>query len=332
MNSDPSPHRNSISAVALLQGVALLPGLIVVIALTIVSEKLHDLIVIGGARPVSSVIIAIILGIIIRAAFDLPGPLKPGISFSLKRLLKLAIILLGLGLSFDAVIEAGAASALIIVTCIVTAMTVTYWIGKALNLSQRLVALIGVGTAICGATAIVAAAPAIEAEDGDVSYSVAIITLFGVLAIFLYPIAGVLLDLSDVQFGTWAGTAINETAQVVAAGFAYSDAAGKIATVVKLTRTAMLAPVVVVLGFFFTRGNRTGGARAQVNGARVFPWFILGFIALAMVRTVGDGVFLGSPVADHWGLLLTAGSASAKFLIVMAMAGVSLSLIFLTSM
>ncbi len=318
MNSRPSLQRNPVPAVALL------PGLIIVVGLSIVSRQIHDLIVIGGANPVSSVIIAIILGMIIGTAFDLPQSLKPGLSFSLKRLLKLAIILLGLGLSFSAVVEAGAASALIIVTCIVIAMTVTYWIGKALNLSHRLAVLIGVGTAICGATAIVATAPAIEAEDADVSYSVATITLFGVVAIFVYPIAGTLLGLSDAQFGTWAGTAINETAQVVAAGFAYSDAAGKIATVVKLTRTAMLAPLVVVLGFFFARGNRTGGARAQINGSAAFPWFILGFLALAVTRTIGDTVFLGTATAVQWGWLLKAASTAAKFLIVMAMASVGL--------
>ncbi|RYD06245.1 hypothetical protein N752_04970 [Desulforamulus aquiferis] len=135
---------------------------------------------------------------------------------------------------------------------------------------------------------IVAASPAINAKDEEVSFSVATITIFGVLAIFLYPLIGKMLVLTDMQFGTWAGVAVHETAQVVAAGFAYSDPAGQIATVVKLTRTVLLAPIVLILGVIYANKQRNvaGAAGQRVNYLKIFPWFVVGFLAMAGIRTL----------------------------------------------
>ncbi|KKM10664.1 hypothetical protein SY88_12255 [Clostridiales bacterium PH28_bin88] len=275
---------------------------------------------INGTNPVSDVIIAILIGIGLRSFIGVPSNLQAGIEFSMKKVLKLAIILLGLGLNISAAIATGGRALMIIIVCVIIALVLMHRIGKLLGLSEKLSVLIGVGTSICGTTAIVAVAPAIKSEDTDVAYSVATITLFGVLAIFAYPVIGALLKMSDMQFGTWAGTAINETAQVVAAGFAYSEEAGKIATVVKLTRTVLLAPLVVILGYFFARKDVSTG-RERVNLKAIFPWFVLGFFAMALARTFGDNLFGTWPL---WDTALAYVSISAKFLIVMAMVGVGL--------
>lgn len=310
----------------------LLPGLILVTGVSVIAGWVHTSVVIGNTHPVSDVVVAIILGMIVKAVVGIPAMFQPGVTFSLKKILKVSIILLGLGLSFSSVVQTGIKAALIIALCMVAALILTALIGKSLRLSQRLAALIGVGTAICGATAIVATAPAIDADDNEVTYSVATITLFGVLAIFVYPLLGKLLVLSDMQFGTWAGTAVNETAQVVAAGFAYSDAAGKIATVVKLTRTAMLAPVVLIMGFLFARqkaehsqeNELPGSMRRRIDLIKIFPWFLLGFVSLALLRTIGDATLQGTVAGQSWETLLKTTGQVAKFLIVMAMAGVGL--------
>ncbi|RNC29864.1 MAG: hypothetical protein AWM53_00082 [Candidatus Dichloromethanomonas elyunquensis] len=296
-------------------------GLVLAAILGFISEYvIHNLIVIGGQKPVSGVIIAILLGILVKNTVGVRDTYLPGINFALKKILKLAIILLGLNLSFYAVITTGAKALTIIIICVLFAITITFLIGKKLGLPDKLAVLIGVGTAICGSTAIVAASPAIDARDEEVTFSVATITLFGILAIFIYPILGKIMLLSNMQFGTWAGTAVHETAQVIAAGFAYSDAAGKIATVVKLTRTVLLAPLVFILGVIYSKKQKAAGAQ-NVNYFSIFPWFVVGFVAMAALRTFGDNLFTGS---SQWSYFLSKASDLAKFLIVTAMAGVGL--------
>ena len=208
----------------------------------------------------------------------------------------------------------------IILICVTFAITITYAIGKKLGLPDKLATLIGIGTAICGSTAIVAASPAIDARDEEVTFSVATITIFGVLAIFLYPLLGKMMVLTDLQFGTWSGVAVHETAQVVAAGFSFSDPAGQIATVVKLTRTVLLAPIVLILGILYSR-NQRGQSVSKVNYFKIFPWFVVGFIAMAGLRTMGDSLFLES---TQWSNFLAQASTLSKFMIVTSMAGVGL--------
>lgn len=300
---------------------SIIPGLLLAVVVGYISEFiLHDMIIIGGQKPISGVIIAILLGILIKNTIGLSESFQPGINFALQKVLKGAIILLGLSLSFMAVITTGAKALTIILICVSFAITITYFIGKKLGLPDKLATLIGIGTAICGSTAICAASPAIDAKDEEVTFSVATITIFGVLAIFLYPLLGKILLLTDMQFGTWAGTAVHETAQVIAAGFAYSDAAGKIATVVKLTRTVLLAPIVLILGIVYARKEK-GEVGQKVNYLKIFPWFVVGFLALAGFRTIGDSLWANS---EQWTNLLSQSKTLAKFMIVTAMAGVGL--------
>ena len=232
--------------------------------------------------------------------------------FTSKYILQLAVVLLGFDMNAASVLRVGQQSLLVIGLTLSAAFLTAFVVGRLLGVNKTLTTLIGVGTAICGGSAIAAASSAINADDQDVSYSISTIFLFNIVAVFLFPVLGHLLHMSDTGFGMWAGTAINDTSSVVAAGFSYSNAAGNFATVVKLTRSLMIIPVTLVLALVAAR--RQGGAQ-NFNFARVFPWFVLGFLAAAVLNGTG------------W---LAVGTASGlaqagKFLIIMALAAIGLN-------
>lgn len=293
----------------------LAPGLALVLAIAILANLAS-----GFLPPaVNSVIVAILLGLLVKNTVGVPASFQPGIKFSLNKLLRLAIILLGIRLSFFDVVRIGGQSLLIIVLCMSAALTLAFVGGRLLKLPPRLALLIGVGTAICGNSAIVATAPVVEAKDDEVSFAVATITLFGTLAVFLYPAIGIALGMSNAMFGTWAGTAVNDTSQVVATGFAFSQAAGEVATVVKLTRNALMAPVIVLIGLWWAQlsarnVSASGLASRQLKITKIFPYFVLGFVAMAILNTFG--VFPKPVVAQV--------NNVASFLILMALSGVGL--------
>jgi len=162
-------------------------------------------------------------------------------------------------------------------------------VGHLARMPRRLVILIGVGTAVCGNSAIIATAPVLNAEEREVSFAVATITIFGTFAVFLYPLLGSALHLSDQTFGVWSGLAVNDTSQVIAASAAYSPAALDVATVVKLVRNTLMAPLILLIAFWW---NRTALVVVERESARqgalnAFPLFVLGFLAMALLRTVG---------------------------------------------
>jgi uncharacterized integral membrane protein (TIGR00698 family) len=301
--------------------VDLVPGLALATLIAIVSNFGNQAIVIGGQKPVSAVVISIILGMAIKTFIGQRKELAPGLSFAVKKILRLAIILLGFDLTFQAVVKTGAGTLGIIVVTVVVGILSTVWLGKALGLRDELSTLIGTGTAICGATAIVAAAPAVGADDSDISYAVGTITTFGIIAIFLYPLLGRALAMTDTQFGTWAGTAVHETAQVLAAGMAFSETAGKLAAVVKLTRTALLAPLVMILGAIFAKKHT--GQVSWKSAMKSFPYFVFWFLAASVVRSLLDSTF-GTASPDWWKWFLVNAKEASKFLIVVAMASTGL--------
>lgn len=294
----------------------ILPGVLLCVAIAIPSILFHQYIY----KPISSISVAIILGLIINNTIRLPSIYKKGISFSLKRILRWGIILLGIRLSFIDVLKIGGNALVVIIICITTAIFLVKAIAKKMRLPEKLGTLVGVGTAICGNSAIVATAPVIDAKEEDVACSVTIVTFFGVLAVFVYPIVGHLLKLAESTFGTWAGTAINDTSQVVAAGFMYSQRSGEIATVVKLTRTLFMAPVIVLLGYIYTRSkneeiDKGVQLRKKIHFKKIFPWFLLGFLAMALIRTMNI-----LPSA-----MINIIKSLAKYFIVTALAGIGLT-------
>ena len=255
-------------------------------------------------------------GVVLGNTVGTPAGWRPGLDYTLKRLLRLAIILFGAGLSFAEVIRLGAGSLTVILVTIVLAISLTYIFGLWLRAPSRLVSLIGVGTAICGATAIVTVGPIIEAREDETAFAVTTIFLFNMVAVVVYPLLGHALGLSDLVFGTWAGTAIHDTSSVLAASYTFSDSAGKVATVVKLTRTLMLVPLAFLVGLVHSyRASRPGaGSGARVDFVKIFPWFVLWFVAAALLNTFG---FFS---AD----LVRIGAAVGRFLIVMVMVAVGL--------
>jgi uncharacterized integral membrane protein (TIGR00698 family) len=270
-------------------------GVLVAIAVTVAAMFISELpfrpFTLPGARhPIEPVMIAIILGMVLSNAWVLPRTLLPGIKFSVKKLLPLGIVLLGARLNFKDLLNVGFDGLILSVLETILALILLQVLTRVLHLPPKLGTLLGVGTAICGGTAIVATAPVIEAEEKDVIFGVATVTLLGLIAMFLLPVLGKLLGLSPKAFGIWAGLAIHQTPQVVAAGFAYSPEAGQTATIVKLARVCLLAPVVFLIGCVYARQKlkRTGEIQQKkINYLHLFPLFVLGFLGMALLKTLG---------------------------------------------
>jgi uncharacterized integral membrane protein (TIGR00698 family) len=239
----------------------------------------------GVRRPVSPAIIAILLGVVARNAFRLPHVILEGSKGIVRKVIPVTIVLTGFSLNLTSVEKVGAPVLVIILASIGVATGSAYWFGRTLKLWKRTALLIGAGTAICGNSAIVAVAPLIDATDEDLMLSMSTINLLGLPLMFLFPLAGVMLGLSDQAFGVWAGTSIHAVPQVVAAAFAFSPGAGSIATLVKLVRVGLLAPFTFVVAIAYARRKRTGGVR--VHYSRLVPPFLWGFVAAALMNTLG---------------------------------------------
>lgn len=241
---------------------------------------------------ISGIMMAILLGILVNNLFRLPEVLRPGIRFSVVRILRLGIVLLGIRLS---IVEAGAIglkSLPIIVGTVLAALAIVTYVSKRVGLTERLGTLIAVGTSICGATAIVATAPTIGARDDEVSYAVACITLFGVAAMLVYPFAAHWLFAADTfQAGLFLGTAVHETAQVAGAGLVYQQyfddpRALDVATVTKLVRNLSMLLVIPLMAVLYHRRSTEGGQAPKWY--TMIPLFIVGFAAMSGLRTLGD--------------------------------------------
>jgi uncharacterized integral membrane protein (TIGR00698 family) len=292
------------------------------------------------AHPVEPVMIALFLGILVSNVWTLPKFFQPGIKFSVKKLLPVGIVLLGARLHFGEMLKVGLTGLLLSGLETAVALGLLLLLARWLNLPRKLGVLLGVGTAICGGTAIVATAPVIEAEDKDVAFSVATVTLLGLLGMVALPIIGHLLNLSSKQFGVWAGLAIHQTPQVVAAGYAYSPGnaeyspvAGDTATIVKMARVCLLAPVVFLLGLGHARSKaRESSATAgrKINYFNLFPMFVLGFVGMALLNTLGllpeltfrNAGWLGA--GTHSTTLTLAAEQGSRFCILISMAAVGL--------
>jgi uncharacterized integral membrane protein (TIGR00698 family) len=312
-------------------------GLHLVLGVAIASRFIHGLIVNPTLnKSISEILIAVLLGLYLRNWIGLGERTKAGIRFSIQRILRLGIILLGLRLSLQDVAATGLKALVLVTICITAALILAYLAGRLFKVPPRLAVLIGVGTAICGNTAIVATAPVLEASDEEVSFAVATITLFGLLAVLFYPIIGHLIGLSDHSFGLWAGTAVNDTSQVVAVGAIYSEVALNVATIVKLTRNTLMAPLIVLICLIYSRGLKkdTGNQdskTSRLNWGKLIPGFVIGFLVMSFIRTVGVAIgLLPQNVSDPGNLHLAADILKvfddiSKFAILMALAGVGLN-------
>lgn len=234
-------------------------------------------------------VLAIFIGIIVRLIYYNETLFNEGVQFTSKRVLKFAIVLLGASLNFSIIMQVGGRTVIVLIFTLFTAFFGGYLLGKAFNVNWKLSNMIAAGTAICGGSAIAAMAPVIEAEDGDVSYAISSTFLFDMLMIVVYPLIGRLLLLNDTFFGYWSGTSINDTSSVVAASFAFSEAAGEIATMVKLTRTLAIIPTVLVFSsiYFRRKLKQPNKRKEKVDLVSIFPWFIVLFVLMAVLNTFG---------------------------------------------
>lgn len=236
-----------------------------------------------GLSALSPLILAIVLGAAAHNIFGTPAWAKAGVTFALRPILRLGIILLGLQLTAAQVVEVGANGLAIIAATLIATFAFTTWLGRMMGVERKLTQLIAAGTSICGASAVIATNTVTEGSDEDVAYAVACVTIFGSLAMLSYPLLPNLLQLDAHGFGLWAGASIHEIAQVVAAAFQDGTAAGEFGTIAKLSRVMLLAPVVISLGLL---AARQGGSTSQPAKKAPIPWFVLGFIGLIAVNSV----------------------------------------------
>ncbi|NLD16659.1 MAG: YeiH family putative sulfate export transporter, partial [Tissierellia bacterium] len=291
-------------------------GLVFSLLIALVAYKL------GGMFPlIGGPVFGIVIGIIISNLGLKPEKTRQGITFVSKKILQWAIIFLGAGLNLNLVIKTGMQSLSVTLITLISAFLAAYGFGRLLKVPGDLKTLIGVGTAICGGSAIAAVSPIIEAEENDVAFAISTIFLFNILAALVFPPLGHLLGLSDLGFGLWAGTAINDTSSVVAAAYSFSDEAGAYATIVKLTRTTMIIPISLFFAFRTLSKKRKESTEDQdlsYSLGKIFPWFIVWFLLASLINTLGIFDFLG----------FSRLSNLAKFMITMALVAVGLSVDF----
>ncbi|NIJ42701.1 putative integral membrane protein (TIGR00698 family) [Parvibaculum indicum] len=270
---------------------ALLPGLGLTVLIGAAATGLHEL---PGMGPLSPLILAILLGMAFNNIVGTPEAARAGVKFSLRRILRFAVMLLGLQLTLAQVESVGLGGIAATLATLGATFFFTLWMGRALGVGKSLSALIASGTSICGASAVIAADAVIGGEDEEVAYAVACVTIFGSISMLLYPILGAAMALTPHAYGLWTGATIHEVAQVVAAAFQGGEAAGHFGTIVKLTRVMMLAPVILALAAFWVRETAHGAPDvagpeesrpAQSRWAHI-PWFAFGFLALILVNTL----------------------------------------------
>ena len=328
----------------------ILPGVVISFVIAVIAVFIENQLpihLIGGS------VIALFIGIIINSFFN-TSIFKSGVKFTSKKILKFAIILLGTSLSIKTILSVGAYSLAVMFFTLLTCFGAGHFIGKALGLNWKLSNLISAGTGICGGSAIAAIAPVIEAEDKEIAYAMSATFIFDMIMIVAFPVMGHLLGLSDMAYGLWAGTAVNDTSSVVAASYAFSEPAGDFATMVKLTRTLSIIPTVLVFAYINIRTKRKEKIRyydtlnhvnntaekyevsqldkmeilsdekskyndktntKKANILSIFPWFIVGFVGLSIVNSFG---FIPKEIS-------LASKDISKFLMVASLAAIGMN-------
>lgn len=305
----------------IVSGGKFLPGFCAAILIAAAAKFLENLLPI---HLIGASVIALFIGMFLNPWLGKQKALQPGFKFTSKKILKFAIILLGASLSIGVILNVGRMSLTVMAFTLLTCFGGGYFVGKMLGLNWKLSNLISAGTGICGGSAIAAIAPVIDAEDKDIAYAMSATFLFDMAMILLFPIMGHALGLSDTAYGLWAGTAVNDTSSVVAAGYAFSEAAGDFATMVKLTRTLAIIPTVLIFSLIQAHLQQKAAVNAgkaegtKVNILSLFPWFIVGFVVMAILNSVG---FIPAAVS-------AAAKDLSKFLMVAALGAIGLGTSF----
>ncbi|MFC1951703.1 YeiH family protein [Chloroflexota bacterium] len=326
----------------------LIPGVMLAVALVALFIWLTDLLnaALGFTGLISYILAVILAGILVRNIFSVPVIFSPGINYCLKKLLRLGIILMGIRLSIFSVLKIGSWGIPIVIICVLVGLVVTIYFGRLLKIPDRLATLIAVGTGICGASAIVAIAPGINAKEDEIAYAVANITIFGIIAMVAYPFLAHWIFSGDTTMaGLFTGTAIHETAQVAASGLIYDQTFGvtsnpttaDVAMVTKLVRNVLMAIVIPVMTFIYmgrAGDTKKASERGYKKAFKLFPLFILGFLFMAILRSVGDAGIESSGLAvglwndGQWAKVTTGITEWSGYILATAMAGVGLGTSF----
>ena len=315
----------------LKNNLVLIPGIILAFVLYSLSQGFNNIIgieLLGYSKsPISTAMISILLGIFFGNAFKVRDGFQRGLDFTREYILKLGIICLGIQLKPFEFLEFGMIAIPLIIICIISVLIVIKILIKKLKIPTRMAYLISVGSTVCGSTAIIATAPVIKASKNEVSYAIANITLFGILSMLIYPyFANFYFDAEPLLVGLFLGTSIHETSQVAAAGLIYdqqfnSPETLNIATVTKLIRNTFLIIMIPLFAFLYNRGKTKEKSYSIVT---IFPYFVLGFIGMIILRNIGDQFFVDN-INDYWIETIDLIKFSSKVFLTMAMAAIGLS-------
>ena len=308
-----------------------IPGIILAFILYTLSQGFNNIIgieLLGYIKsPISTAMIAILIGIFFGNFFQIRESFQKGLDFTREYILKLGIICLGIQLKPFEFLDFGKIAIPLIIICIISVLIVIKLIIKKLKIPTRMAYLISIGSTVCGTTAIMATAPVIKANKSEVSYAIANITLFGILSMLLYPyFANIYFEGNPLFAGLFLGTSIHETSQVAAAGLIYeqqfnSPETLNIATVTKLIRNTFLIIMIPLFAFLYNRGQRKKKDYSILN---IFPYFVLGFVGMIILRNIGDQVFEVYN-NDYWKEVINFIKISSKIFLTMAMAAIGLS-------
>ena len=310
----------------------MLPGIILAFVLYSLSQGFNNIIgieLLGYEKsPISTAMIAILIGIFFGNIFKVRNIMTLGLNFTQNYILKLGIICLGIQLKPFEFLEFGKISIPLIIICIISVLIVVKLIIKKLKIPRHMAYLISIGSTVCGTTAIMATAPIIKAKKNEVSYAIANITLFGILSMLIYPyFANFYFDSDPLKIGLFLGTSIHETSQVAAAGLIYdqqfdSPETLNIATVNKLIRNTFLVIMIPLFAYLYNRGQVQEKNYSLIN---IFPYFVLGFIAMIIFRNIGDHIFLETANSKNWAETINYIQLGTKIFLTMAMAAIGLS-------
>ena len=307
------------------------PGIILAFVLYTLSQGFNNIIGIEffgyEKSPISTAMIAILIGIFFGNAFQVRDSFQKGLDFTKEYILKFGIICLGIQLKPFEFLEFGKIAIPLIIVCIISVLIVIKLLIKKLNIPTRMAYLISIGSTVCGTTAIMATAPVIKANKNEVSYAIANITLFGILSMLIYPyFANIYFDGQPLLVGLFLGTSIHETSQVAAAGLIYdqqfnSPETLNIATVTKLIRNTFLVIMIPLFAFLYNRGQ---SKEKNYSIIKIFPYFVLGFVGMIILRNFGDHFFINT-FNNNWENSIEIIKSSSKVFLTMAMAAIGLS-------
>lgn len=294
------------------------PGLLFSASVAIIAIFLSNLV---PGDIIGATVMALLVGILLNPIFNRYKQFNEGVSFAAKVILRIGIILMGVNMNFAEVLNVGRYSLFVMIFTMATAFATGNLIGKLFGMDWKLTNLLSVSTAICGGSAVAAVGPVIKAKDEDMAYAISSTFIFDIITVIVFPWIGMVLGMTDIGYGLWTGTAVNDTSSVVAAGYAFSELAGHTAVIVKLTRTLFIIPYVLIFSIINERlevkSNGVSG-RVPLNMKKIFPYFIILFLIVVALRSTG---ILPSNIVP-------ALSKTSRFCMVMALSAIGLKTSF----